>query len=286
MKFITVDTAASPKLERLLRSCQFFAIPMEVIGVGRPYPYHGVKIQYIVEYLAAQDPDETVMFVDGYDVVFLTGSEEIERKFKSLGHQALFSTEQNCNVDGGLRTRFPTWYRYPKGKKPYRFINTGSFVGKAGYLRELFSRLQVQPSDCEQTILNRYFTEHSTEFALDYDQEIFTCTAGRTGLEEEDYRIESGRIRNTITDSLPCILHCPGKNYIGLEKLVSKLPFAGAPYQPTPEEERKYRKSQFMNRITARLLPDNFLFHLILDSTLVGLGVCASIAILAGLIWV
>ena len=203
MKFITVDTNTSPKLERLMRSCQHFGIPLEVIGAGRPYPYHGVKIQYIVEYLEAQEPDETVLFVDGYDVVFLTCAEEIESKFNSFDHPFVLSTEQNCNVDGGLRVRFPTWFYYPKGKKPYRFINTGSIVGKAGYMLDLLRRLQIQATDCEQTILNRHFTKHESDLALDYDQNLFTCTAGRTGLEEDDYRVENGRLRNNLTGSFP-----------------------------------------------------------------------------------
>ncbi|MBA5776417.1 hypothetical protein H2509_04665 [Stappia sp. F7233] len=281
MKFITVDTVGSPKLDRLKRSCDYHSIPLEVIGLGRPYPHHGVKLHYICEYLAGLDPEETVMFVDGYDVVFLAGVEEIERKFKAFGREILFSTEQNCNVNGGLRVRFPTWLKYPKAKGPYRFLNSGSYVGKAGRLLELFSQLRIKPTDSDQTVLNRYLVAHSPDIALDCEQQIFTCTAGRTGLEEQDYRVEDGRLRNVVTDSLPCVLHCPGKNYIGLEKLVSRLPFAGPVYEPAPDELRRYRKSRFMNRITARLLPDNFLFHLILDGLLLAAGIGVLLAIVA-----
>lgn len=284
MKFITVDTAASPKLERLKRSCRHHGIPLEVIGEGRPYPGHGAKIEFVIEYLSAQDPDEIVMFVDGYDVVFLAGSGEIERKFNTFAHPMVFSTEQNCNVNGGLFARFPVWFRYPKGKRPYRFINSGSYIGKAGYMRDFLQGADVPLTASDQTVINQYFVSNPAKAALDCDQEIFTCTAGRTGLEEEDYRVEDGRLRNVVTNSLPCVLHCPGKNYIGLEKLVSKLPIAGEPYQPTVEEERKYRKSRFMNRITARLLPDNFLFHLILDGLLIALGIIALIAVVAALV--
>lgn len=275
MKFITVDTAASPKLERLKRSCRHHGIPLEVIGEGRPYPGHGAKIEYVIEYLSVQDPDEIVMYVDGYDVVFLAGAEEIERKFRAFGHPFVFSTEQNCNVNGGLFARFPVWFRYPKGKGPYRFINAGTFVGKAGYMRDLLRRIDATQAASDQTVINRYYVKHQSEFALDYEQEIFTCTAGRTGLEEEDYRVEGGRLRNLVTNSLPCILHCPGKNFIGLEKIVSKLPIAGSPYRASETEARKYRKSRRMNRINARILPDNFLFHLIVDGLLVLLGVFA-----------
>ncbi|NRG19078.1 hypothetical protein HPQ64_15410 [Rhizobiales bacterium] len=275
MKFITVDTAASPKLERLRRSCRYHGIPLEVIGEGRPYPGHGAKIAYVIEYLSAQEPDEIVMFVDGYDVVFLAGAEEIERKFDAFGHPLVFSTEQNCNVNGGFFSRFPVWLRYPKGKRPYRFINSGSYIGRAGYMREFLQRIDATQAASDQTVINRYYVKHPSELALDYDQEIFTCTAGRTGLEEEDYRVEDGRLRNLVTDSLPCVLHCPGKNFIGLEKIVSKLPIGGSPYKASETEARKYRKSRRINRINARLLPDNFLFHLILDGLLVLLGVFA-----------
>lgn len=269
MKFVTVDTNASPMTERLMRSCGWHGIPMQVIGQDRPYPYHGAKIQYLLEYLASTEDDEAVMFVDGYDVVFLAGVEEIEAKFKAFRHPLVMSTEQNCNVDGGTLRRFRTWLAYPKGKKPYRFINSGAFVGQAGYMRALLQGLEVRPIDCEQTKLNRYITTHRDALALDYDQQIFTCTAGRTGLEEEDYAIEGERLRNRITGSLPCILHCPGKNYIGLEKLIAPLPIAAEPYRPSAAELKSYRKSKFINRLNARIYPDNFIFHLVLDGTLV-----------------
>ncbi|MXN64270.1 hypothetical protein GR183_05090 [Stappia sp. GBMRC 2046] len=278
MKFITVDTAASPKLERLMRSCRHHAIPLEVIGEGRPYPGHGAKIEYVIEYLSAQDPDEVVMYVDGYDVVLLANSEEIERKFREFGHPFVFSTEQNCNVNGGLFARFPVWFRYPKGKRPYRFINAGTFIGKAGYMRDLLQRLDAALAPSDQTVINQYYVHHPAELALDHDHEIFTCTAGRTGLEDEDYRVENGRLLNVVTNTFPCVLHCPGKNFIGLEKIVSKLAIAGAPYKAGVEEGRKYRKSRRMNRINARLLPDNFLFHLMLDGILSIFGVVALVA--------
>lgn len=268
MKFITVDTNSSPKTERLLRSCRWHGIPLQVIGEGRPYPYHGAKIQYVLEFLARTDDDETVMFVDAYDVVFLAGADEIETKFKSFAHPLVVSTEQNCNVDGGLLVRFPVWLRYPKGTPPYRFINTGSFLGNAGYMRALLRDLEVRPTDCEQTKLNRYFTTHRDAIALDYQHQIFTCTAGRTGLEEQDYRLEGERLRNTVTGSLPSVLHCPGKNYIGLEKLIAPLPIAGKPYRPTKSEVKSYRKSRLINRLNASIYPDNFLFHLVLDGAL------------------
>jgi len=284
MKFVTVDTNASPKTERLLRSCRWHGIPIDVIGGGRPYPYHGAKIQYLLEYLEAVSDDEAVMFVDGYDVVFLSGPEEIDAKFEAFGHPFVVSAEQNCNVDGGLRVRLATWLDYPKGLKPYRFINTGTFVGRAGYMRALLQALDVQPTDCEQTLMNRYFTRHRDAIALDYRQQIFTCTAGRTGLEEEDYEFAGGRLRNRITGSLPCVLHCPGKNYIGLEKLIAPLPIAGGAYQADAAERRRYRTSRFINRLNARIYPDNFAFHLGLDGTLIASGIILSVLLLNYLI--
>jgi hypothetical protein len=283
MKFITVATNSSPHLERLLRSCRHYEIPLEVLGSGRPYPHHGIKSQYILEYLPTLPDDEIVLFVDGYDVVFLTGADEIEEKFRAFEHPFVISTEQNCNVDGGLRVRFSTWLKFPKGKKPYRFINTGSYVGRAGYLRTLLESLRIQPTDSDQTIMNRHFVANPDMVRLDYDHQVFTCTAGRTGLELEDYRVENGRLRNVVTGSLPCILHCPGKNYLGLERLVERLPIAGPPYEPSAEERRNYRKSQFVNRVNARLLPDNFLFHLILDGLLLLMAAAVVSALLLAL---
>lgn len=273
MRFITIDSQASPKTERLLRSCRRHGIPIDVLGVGRPYPNNGIKVRYILEYLDAVDDAETVMYVDGYDVVFLAGCEEIEAKFKAFDHPFVIATEQNCNVDGGLWVRLPVWLRYPKGRRPYRFINAGSYLGRAGYMRELLPRLQIRESDREQSFFNRFYVDHPEAMALDYAHQIFTCTAGRTGLEEDDYRVEGERLRNTITGSLPSVLHCPGKNYIGLEKLIAPLPIAAGAYRPSEAERKTYRRRRFINRLNARVYPDNFLFHLALDSALALCGI-------------
>lgn len=280
MKFIAVDSNASPKTERLRRSCRHHGIPLEVIAEGRPYPNNGVKVRYILEYLGPLAAEETVVVVDAYDVVFLAGVEEIEAKYRAFGHPFVISTEQNCNVDGGLAVRLPVWLKYPKGRRPYRFVNAGSYVGAAGYMRELLPRLRLEAAEREQSFFNRFYADHPDSMALDYGHELFTCTAGRTGLEDGDYRVEDGRLRNTVTGSLPAVLHCPGKNYLGLDKLTRPLPFAGPAYRASPAERRSYRKSRFVNRLNAWIYPDNFIFHLALDAGLVLLAlVLAALAI-------
>jgi hypothetical protein len=285
MKFVTVATSPIPRLKLLESSCRYHGIPLIVLADGRPYIGHGCKVKYLVEYLKTVDPTELVLYLDAYDTFFLTGPEEIEEKFRRFDHPMVFSAEQNCSIDGEPMLRFNGWRRYPRYQKPYRFINARSVVGEAQYMLEVLERADIPPeAKDDQTLFHLFFVENPSAFRLDDRHEIFTCTSGRTGLEHEDYTVEGDRLRNRITGSLPCIVHCPGKNYLGLEELAAKLPFEGEPYEPSPSEIATHRRSRSWNTATARTLADNYLFHLLLQSAGVLFALIASMGLLGSLL--
>lgn len=281
MKFVSIATRSSPRLVLLKSSCAHNGIDLEILGEGEPYPGNGTKIKLLCDYLERLAPDEVVLYLDAYDTVFLAGSEEIEEKFRALGHPVVFSAEQNCSVNGSAWLRFDAWRRYPRFRKPYRYINAGSLIGEAKPMLEALRRANIPPAaKSDQSLLHLFFVANPDVFSLDDRHTIFTCTAGRTGLEMDDYAVEGDRLRNRITGTLPCVLHCPGKNYYGLERLTAKLPFERAPYIPTRAEIRENRRSRRWNWVTARLGQDNYIFHFALQAT----GVLAAIGLAIGLV--
>ncbi len=285
MKFVTVATSRTPRLKLLESSCRYHDIPLEVLAEGRPYIGHGCKVKYLTEYLKTVDPTELVLYLDAYDTFFMAGAAEIEEKFRRFEHPMVFSAEQNCSLEAKPVQRFDAWRRYPRYRKPYRFINAGCIVGEAKYMLEVLERADIPPeAKDDQTLFHLFFVDNPTAFRLDDRHEIFTCTSGRTGLEHEDYVVEGERLRNRITGTLPCIVHCPGKNFLGLEALAAQLPFAGEPYQPSPGEIATHRRSRRWNTATARTLADNYLFHLLLQSGGALLALTASTGLLIALL--
>lgn len=282
MRFVTVATHPNAHLERLQRSAAAHGVPLEVIGEGVPYRSHRTKIELMIEYLSGLPPDEEVLFLDAYDTVFLCGPDEIVRKYHESGVDFLCSAEQNLKISDGFWNRLRIWWRFPAYPKPYRFVNSGTYVGKAGALLAVWSEQDFDRMDrvgCDQATLNWYYAHHPDAFTLDARQRIFAVTGGRSGLEALDYAVEDGRLRSRVTGEWPCILHCPGKNYAGLEALIDRLPWAPHGYRLEPEDLRGRAKSALLNRLTALTTRDNFVFHTVLNGAL-GLSAAAVAAAL------
>lgn len=271
MQVITIATERNRHLERLLASARQFGIEVKILGEGKQYHNHNHKTEILLDYLSSIPAEEIVMYVDGYDCIFLRDLDYVQDTFEKYGHPLVMSTEQNFNCDAPLFKKLRYYLAYSKGTKPYRFINAGNWIGRAGYTRSILSQV-IEDGGNDQSVLNIFFSKHPEAIRLDYNHELFTCTAGRMGLEKKDYTLVDGRLRNNLTGSFPAVFHAAGKNFYGLAIIVSMLPFM-APEEAVSEEAAKsYRKYRRWNQATALLLPDNFLFHLLLRVGGIGLA--------------
>jgi len=260
MRVVTIATHHNHHLERLLISAKKFNINLELLGQGVEYVSHNDKTKILLQYLEDLDENEIVLYTDGYDSVFLSGLEYMEKEYIKMNHPFVMGSEQNFNCDAPALAKLRFYLNYPKGKKPYRFLNAGGWIGRSGYVKKMLKLVQKEGEN-DQNMLNQYITKNHGSIKLDHDQKIFSCMAGRSGMEDRDYRLDdNGKIQNTLTGSYPGILHAAGKNFYGLYKVTSQLKFF--PKESFSEEEiKQYGKSRFWNRLTAYTTRDNYLFH-------------------------
>ena len=127
----TIASQAGPGLERLLDTCEQQNIRINILGYGRPYPGNGQKLVYIKEYVKNLPSKDVVLFVDGYDVLFLANTKTILQKFLSYRVPFVISTEKNCYPFPNLATQ------YPRSPTNSRYINSGGFIGYAGFIRKM-----------------------------------------------------------------------------------------------------------------------------------------------------
>ncbi len=267
MRFVTVSTYKSKGFEIFQTSAKYHGIEFDVLGMGKDYVNHTQKSAWLVEYLSGLEKDEVVFFSDSHDAIMLSGEEKIKEKLRNFDHPFIISTEQNLKLEGNRFSKFRTYLALKKGKKPYQFLNSGGWVGKAGYIKEVLEKtLALDVS--EQSSLNILFSKNPDLVKLDNTHEIFTCTAGRRGLEEEDYTTEGDRVKNNITNTYPAVIHFPGKNFTGANRITKKLSFLG---NHTYDESKtsRYSWDKFKNKLTDRTLQDNYLFHFIIHGLLV-----------------
>lgn len=263
MKVITIATKINKHLKRLIKSADHFGIPLQVLGKDMSYRDHNDKTIILLNYLKEVKDSEAILYLDGYDCIFLRDLNYIEEQFESFHHPFVISTEQNFNCDSSFPLKFFYYLKYPKGKSPYRFLNAGSWIAKADYATMVLEKVLAEKGN-DQDLLNKFFALNHGSLALDYDHRIFTCSAGRTGLESEDYVLENGLVKNRVTKSFPAVFHAAGENFIGLSKVIKLVSYLDDEIYEERSLNKKYTNSKFINTLNARILPNNFLFHLLL----------------------
>ena len=83
IKFYTVATHENDGLSRLIQSSEHWGIDLTVLGAGLEWVGFGQKVNLFKAELQKLNDDDIVGFVDGFDIVFFTGEEEIADKLKA-----------------------------------------------------------------------------------------------------------------------------------------------------------------------------------------------------------
>ncbi|MEM7585918.1 MAG: PqqD family peptide modification chaperone, partial [Acidobacteriota bacterium] len=242
------NRVGSPQLRLLKESAEHEGVSVEVLGDGLARFPTTVKLDLLYEQVRELDDDQIVCAVDGFDVFFCAGAEEIARKFRAMGCDCVFSAERAYS------------HQYPKYRKfydelpvdsPYRYLNAGSIIGYAHALKKICAptlSTRLQPLVINPRSINRikrwssrvaktlrlerfdpgfiysyvYYTDQQhygkvvargsskLRIRLDHDTELFWCTAFEWRDIEAHYRTESGRIVNVHTGNVPAVIHVPG----------------------------------------------------------------------------
>lgn len=200
----TVATQSKDGLILLQKSCEKFKIELKIFGWGQTWKGLGWRQRVLYQSLRRYRLKYNyVLFVDGYDCIFLYPLKEIMSKFLSLNTRLLFGAEV---VSHPLAPQC-----YPPSPAPgrYRYLNAGGFIGEIKYVLELMSRLGIPKMKDDFYDQLRYaeaFVSGQTEITLDYQSDIFQCLF----FASNDLEIREQRIVNRVTGSMPCIIHGNG----------------------------------------------------------------------------
>jgi hypothetical protein len=226
MKVVTAINQTTNFGFNLLRlSCAINKLDLVVLLQKGPFTSNRLKDQLLKEYLENTDANEIIFFTDGNDAVFLADETEILNKYYNAETEVLFSAEVVCWPDNNLSDQ------YPSTLTPYRFLNSGGFIGKAGTLKALLDDREFDLENFKQSNqylwTKRYF-KYRDVISLDTNCDIF-CTfcpvlttadlPDKVGNQHFSYlkdwfrsnfEISDQRIKNKITQSMPCHAHFNG----------------------------------------------------------------------------
>jgi hypothetical protein len=206
----TTVTHKTPGLRVLEASCARFGIGLTRFGWGERYPGHSWKVHTLQAGLERVGGEyELVLFVDGFDSLFMTGLGEILRAYRACDTPLLMAAEINCHPPEGPRAG-----AYPAAPTHYRYLNSGGLIGRVDYLRALLARYN-RPAfwrdDNDQGFWAHIFVSGETRLTLDHHCRVFQCQ----WIAEQDFALARWppwrrRLRNRATRTRPCILHGNG----------------------------------------------------------------------------
>lgn len=224
---LTVLAYATEKqayFDLFMESCRRFGINPVILGWGDRWIGSGKKLISIFKFIQQLPGDEIILSVDPFDVIFLSGPEEIETKFQELDTPFLCGALKLRAFNARVydfefnRTTLPT----PKTPTGYNFLNAGTWISTAGYASSLFeqevAKGGIAPSDIDQEILTAMYIRDCSRVNIDWKGELFHNMLFRNFITRQpdlsDLIFRGDRILNEKTGSWPSLLHASGNTYM------------------------------------------------------------------------
>lgn len=201
MRVVTVASHLEVEgLENLVHSLQKFRHDFDIIVTD--WRGFGTKLIEVYEYFRKNPDVNELIFVDAYDVLFLSNSKEIESKIKDRT-KMLVSVEKACYPDSGLSEEYPTT------QSEWKYVNSGTYYAPREVFMQLFENDKPEYATDDQRWMTRQFLNNRGKINLDYNCEVFQC---HSFVSEGDYEYKEGRVHNLKTNSTPCIIHFNGRS--------------------------------------------------------------------------
>ena len=253
---ITYETDANnEELNNLIKMFQKNNYNYNILGNGDVWNSWYGRSQSYINYINTLDSNTYIILCDARDVivnqpfdVFIETALRIRNKY---GDKIIVGTEKGC-CTGSLNdniyraknipntvTDFQELYINQQKENStkyndYKFdyINFGLMFGKAYEFINLFNHLNIQPDQDDQALLNKVYYENPELLYLDHNQELFSNASNSNSYPirptddnycHYEWDIDHNAFKNIYTNTYPCIIQTPGKNWQCYNFLVEKI---------------------------------------------------------------
>jgi len=154
----------------------------------------GHKINLVRSHIQTLPDADTVLFVDGYDVLFTDNIHSIKERFDGFECDILFAAEKSCWPEPTIAPQFPMT------PTPYKYLNSGVYMGKVARLNHFFSEVVANDQDDQLWIQKRFLGANGLTVKLDHEGYVFQC--------DDEVSYDGQQISNGMC--CPCIYHGNG----------------------------------------------------------------------------
>ncbi|KAK1884845.1 Procollagen-lysine2-oxoglutarate 5-dioxygenase 2 [Dissostichus eleginoides] len=229
---LTVATEETDGFLRFMKSANYFKYNVKVLGMGEPWKGGdvgrsiggGQKVRLLKEAMEAlaDQEDLVVLTVDSYDLIFAAGPEEILRKFQQANHKVLFAADGLIWPDKKLADK------YPSVRSGKRYLNSGGIIGYAPFINKVVTQWNLHDNDDDQLFYTKIYVDplqrHTLNMTLDHKCQIFQNLNGAIDEVLLKFGTNLVRVRNTVYDSLPVVVHGNGNTKMYLNHLANYVP--------------------------------------------------------------
>lgn len=174
-------------------------IGMNVVweGTDMSGPGGGMKVNLLKDYIKDLHNDDVILFTDAFDVFYADNINTIYERYVDLSAEVIFSAEAICWPDDSLADDFPA------SATKYRYLNSGTFIGKVSALKKILEKANIKNSDDDQLFYQKEYLKFKHDIKLDYEGYIF---------QTHDTAVErlGDQINNPETNVCSCIYHGNG----------------------------------------------------------------------------
>lgn len=154
----------------------------------------GHKINLVRSHIQTLPDEDLVLFVDGYDVLFTDNIHSIKERFDGFDCDILFAAEKSCWPQPTIAPQFPMT------PTPYKYLNSGVYMGKVARLNHFFSEVVANDQDDQLWMQKRFLGANGLNVKLDHEGYIFQC--------DDEVSYDGQQISNGMC--CPCIYHGNG----------------------------------------------------------------------------
>lgn len=219
-KVIAFGTEKQAYFDLFIESCERHSIEPVILGWNEKWIGYGKRLIAIRDYIKNLPEKEIVIVVDPYDVIFLSGLDEIEYKFNKLSCAFLCGALKLGKLTGAI-------YNYEfniSGKKlpqtptNYNFVNTGTWISRAGFAQylidELVDKFHMTDISLDQQLLTYIYIHKLYNVDIDWKCEIFHNLLFKDFITRradlKDLKFNDDRVTNIASGLKPCMLHASG----------------------------------------------------------------------------
>lgn len=217
LHIVTVATHEERYLPVLEKQLEDKELKLEKLGFGQKYTGHKMKDTELLSYVKnVKNKEDIIIFVDGFDTLCLAKKDEIISKFEKYNKKLIISVENIGNLGFIHNAIFD--------KVRNRFINTGLFMGYAGFLEKFLESMYTYDCDTKSNqktwsnFLFRNAWKHLDleDIGLDVDNELFLNYSFTVS---DKYKIKNKRVY--LNDSkYPCFIQ--GNGCANMNTLIKK----------------------------------------------------------------